>query len=111
MHNIFKVSIEKTFFISSLPFIGYLLAYIYQLAYYSFFNVPSIFIRVGIEEIIRAIIPIFGLSALVIIIVAIVTNSSSNKPTHATNLTDPNDIPPQKLNYWQALLIAFVLAC
>lgn len=50
-----KLNIKESYIIPGLTFIGYIVAYNYEKAYLSFFNIPSFFIKIGVEEIIVAI--------------------------------------------------------
>lgn len=49
-----KFNIKESHIIAALPFIGYIAAYNYEKSYLSFFNIPSFFIKIGVEEIITA---------------------------------------------------------
>ena len=49
-----KFSFEKSLFLAALPFFGYITAYNYEKGYLSFFNIPSLLIRLSLEDVIVA---------------------------------------------------------
>jgi hypothetical protein len=76
IQRFFNLSIEKTFLIASLPFIGYLLAYAFQSAFYNYYDIPILLIQVSIESIIYALIPLFALTGFIMATIAWLSNTN-----------------------------------
>jgi hypothetical protein len=100
IHKIFNLSIETTFLVASLPFIGYLMAYWYQFGFYRYLDVPTMLIKVGIEDVIRVVTPVMALVIFVIFLLVLFRLGAPPKPPQK----------PQKLTYYPTVFVV-ALVC
>ncbi|HSW88480.1 MAG TPA: hypothetical protein VLG12_04930 [Candidatus Saccharimonadales bacterium] len=75
----FKIDIEKTFFLTSLTPVGYVMAYFFQVAYYNFFHIPYLLARTSIEWTILAASIALVLSGILLILLAFIDKLPQKK--------------------------------
>ncbi|HSX39394.1 MAG TPA: hypothetical protein VLI92_02280, partial [Candidatus Saccharimonadales bacterium] len=74
-----KLNIEKTFFIASLPVVGYLMSYFYQFGFYNHFEISYLFIQVTVESTILAVVINIAICAFIIILILIAKGFPNKK--------------------------------
>jgi hypothetical protein len=61
----FIFGIDKTFFLASLPFIGYLVSYSFNIGFYDFYDLPLFLVPVDIPSILLSNIAVLGIGSIV----------------------------------------------
>jgi hypothetical protein len=60
-----RISLTEGLLIATLPAAGYWFAYLYELGFCTYFNLPDAFIDIGIPAVLKAIVAMFGVLGLI----------------------------------------------
>lgn len=101
--NLDKFKIEKTFFIASLPVVGYLIAFFYNWGFLDFFNVPLYLMNIGIENIIISTTIVLVVTMLVFVFIFLLYILSSKLPNKQKIIQ-----PPKKTSVKEQVAIGVV---
>ncbi len=75
----FIFGLDRTFFLFSLPFIGYLVAYSFNIGYFDFFNLPLFLVPIDIPSILLSNIAVVSIVSIVFSLLTIVFMVSSRE--------------------------------